>query len=418
MSDPLNSKNALVTSNTNLTDTDGKSLRILNLAEILAMAGFSVSLVVSKCNSSKARKFSVIETQSNLRNTLRESMQKRVIGFFGQMVALFSFYAKLIFQDKKFDIVVTTLYGAEINSLFACVFSKIRRVPFVYDYDDPSPEIRMLFYGISKNDPRVRLSTFTRDVLVRNSALILAASNTIRSQILKSSGSLKRISNVHILYNTLRTSEIHNMANKENLRKKLGLSQDSFIVCYHGTVPNWYILTLKNSLLHCVSTLKNDKRILFIIVGGGSMVGGMKWETYYKQIFGRLGLSNRIIFTGNVPRQTALEYLAASDLSFQPFPPNCVTKHIVPTKMFEAMAFGIPIVCANLPNYFQILGDSAIFFDGSDYDLAERIHWCSQHEETLERVSLNLKKEFVLKYSWDRNHLFVETLFKNLAATS
>lgn len=402
-------KKALLTSNIDLTDYDGKSLRLLSLAKLVHDAGFKVTLVVNKCNSAEAREFSIIETKSPLRNTLLDGLLNKILHYFRQAIGLLSFYVKLLILGADYSIVVSSLSGPETDSLFACMLSKIKKAPFVYDYDDPSPELRIAFFGCSANDPRVRLSLFTRNTLIRNASLAITAADTVRHQIIRSSGKTKR---VYVWYNLPRMDHIHVREDKEFLRQKLGLKPNSFIVSYLGRVPSWGIEPFKRILVDFAESFRRDENILFLIIGGG------RWEEYYAKIIKNLRLTDRILITGVKPRQSALEYLMASNVSCVPFGSSLASSHIVPTKLFEAMALGVPVLVERSANYAKILGEDGIYFNGSSSDLAKKIRWCSTNQVELLRISSGLKSRFQRDYIWEKRSLVLEKVLKSLIESS
>lgn len=396
---------ALLTSNINLTDSDGKSLRLLSLAKLVHDAGFKVTLVVSKCNSTEARKFSIIETESPLRDTLLDDPLTKMLHYFRQSIRLLSFYAKLLILGADYNIVVSSLVGPETDSLFVCMLSKIKKSPFVYDYDDPSPELRIAFFGCSANDPRVRLSLFTRNILVKNASLIITAADTVRNQIIEDS---RKAKGVYVWYNLPRMDNIRVSEDKEFLRRKLGLEPNSFIVSYLGRVPSWGIEPLKKILVDFAENFRHDENVLFLIIGGG------RWEEHFRKIIKNLRLTDRILITGMKPRQNALEYLMASNVSCVPFGSSLASSHIVPTKLFEAVALGVPVLCARSVNYVGILGGDGIYFDGSRSDLAKKIRWCLTNQTKLLRISLDLKSRFQREYTWEKRSVVLENVLRSL----
>jgi len=402
------SHRALLTSNINLTDSDGKSLRLLGLARLLHDAGCRVTLVVSECSSTVAKRYSIIETKAPLRDIFAYGPLKKLFHYFRQSIRLLSFYAKLLIFGADYDIVVTSLVGPETDSLLACMLSKIRRVPFVYDYDDPSPELRIAFFGVGINDPRVRLSLFTRNILIQNSSLVLTAADTVRHQIIEGS---KKTVNVRVWYNLPDMDCVSVSEDRKYLRQKLGLEPESFIVSYLGRVPSWGVEPLRNILINFAESLKHDENVLFLIIGGG------RWEEYYCRTIQSLCVTDRILITGLNPRQKALEYLMASNVSCIPFGSSLASSHIVPTKLFESMALGIPILCVQSTNYVQILGHDGIYFDGSASDLSKKIRWCLLNQKRLERISSNLKLRFLHEYTLGKRSPILENVFKSLLET-
>lgn len=398
------SNKAILTSNINLTDSDGKSLRLLSLAELLNIAGFNVTLIVSRCNSVAAEKFPIIETKTPLRDTLHDSLLKKILHYSRESIDLLSFYSKLLFLGDHYDIIVTSLVGPETDSLLACILSKIKRIPFVYDYDDPSPEIRITFFRRSSNDPRVRLSLFTRNILIQSASLVLTAADTVKHKIVEDFGTRR----VSVWYNLPRTDSTCVSLDKEYLRQKLGFGNRCFIVSYLGRVPTWFIQRLRDIVLAFAHEFKHDKDVLFLMIGGG------KWEEQYREMIRKLGFEDRILITGMIPRQNALEYLMVSDLSCIPSDLNPAASNITPTKLFEAMELGIPILIPRSANYVQILGDDGIYFDGSSRDFVRRVRWCWENKEKLEKTSSNLKTRFRDQYTWEQKALELKSVITSL----
>jgi glycosyltransferase involved in cell wall biosynthesis len=383
---------ALLTANVRLTDTDGKSIRILNLAELFNKLGFAVTLVVSECVSTKAGKFTVIETKTPLNDTAPNNILKKIFYHINQMIMLFGFYMKLAVLRTNYDVIISEQVGPEINALFAYIFSKIRKVPFVYDYDDPTIELGMLFYNCSMYDLRLLHTLISKKILLRNANLVLTASESIKRRILEDVGKNKR---VYVFYNSPRMDDIYVNEDRNRLREKLGLNMNSFIVSYLGNPPLWGIDTCIQILVNCAKAFGYDEKVLFLIIGGG------KWEEYYHKIIENSQLTDRIIITGRKTRESALEYFAASDVCCFPFEPNCASVHMAPTKLFEAMALGIPILCPRLPNLVQILGDDGIYFDEVS-DLIKKIRWCLTNQEKLNKIASNLKFRYLHEYAWER----------------
>jgi glycosyltransferase involved in cell wall biosynthesis len=227
----------------------------------------------------------------------------------------------------------------------------------------------------------------------------------VRYQIIEDSRKTKR---VYVWYNLPRLNQIRVSEDKEYLRHKLGLEPNSFIICYLGRVPSWGIGPLKEILLDFGENFRQDEKVLFLIIGGG------RWEEYYCKLIKNLRLTDRIIITGMRSRQNALEYLMASNVSCIPFSSSLASSHIVPTKLFEAMAMGVPVLCARSDNYVRILGRDGIYFDGSLGDFANKIRWCLTNQTKLFRISSNLKSIFQLEYTWEKRSFVLDNELRML----
>lgn len=118
------------------------------------------------------------------------------------------------------------------------------------------------------------------------------------------------------------------------LRSSLELNPGEVMVSYIGTVGMAHGVEV---VLDAAERLNHGGRARFFVVGDGA-----KLEDLRAQAFQR-GLSN-VTFTGLVPHQVAKEYLAASDVVLVHLRKSDLFKTVLPSKMFEAMAAGRPII--------------------------------------------------------------------------
>jgi len=120
---------------------------------------------------------------------------------------------------------------------------------------------------------------------------------------------------------------------REGMRKELGLSQ-KFIVMYIGTLGMAHGL---ETVLLAAERLRAYKDIAFLILGEGA-----EREQLLKKSQ-ELRLSN-VLFLRKQPHETVPAYLAATDVCLAPLRKREVFKTAIPSKMFEAMAAGKPVI--------------------------------------------------------------------------
>ncbi|MEA3180295.1 MAG: hypothetical protein QOI59_3818 [Gammaproteobacteria bacterium] len=82
------------------------------------------------------------------------------------------------------------------------------------------------------------------------------------------------------------------------------------------------------------------------LVGKGEQPGD---EEYLQQEAQRLGVSSAVVFTGQLPRQQALQYVQDADVCVSPFYPTPVLNSASPTKLIEYMAMGKAVVANTHP---------------------------------------------------------------------
>ncbi len=132
-------------------------------------------------------------------------------------------------------------------------------------------------------------------------------------------------------------------------RARLGLPVEGPFI---GTVSSLVDYEGLDDLLHAFALLAPRYPALrCIIVGDGVAGPGLK------RLSGELGISDRTIFTGRVPREQAHLYHQALDIFVVPRKDFPVTRMVTPLKPVEALASGRPVVFSALPALHEVVRD-------------------------------------------------------------
>ena len=123
-------------------------------------------------------------------------------------------------------------------------------------------------------------------------------------------------------------------AARKRIRKELGIPQDAGVLLYVGRVAREKYLDLLLEAFDRLAPKYPD--IWLMIAGGGS------YEAQLRENASKLKSSNRIVFTGAVPREKVAKYYSAGDLFAYPSPTE--TQGIV---VCEALGAGLPCVLVN-----------------------------------------------------------------------
>jgi glycosyltransferase involved in cell wall biosynthesis len=124
---------------------------------------------------------------------------------------------------------------------------------------------------------------------------------------------------------------------RDAVRGELGLRPSDVLVTYIGTVGMAHDL---GTVLTVAGRLRDSRPdVRFAIVGDGAELPALRRRAEAD------GLTN-VSFTGLVARERIPDYLAATDISLVTLRPSDIFKTVLPSKMFETMAAGRPMLLA------------------------------------------------------------------------
>ena len=153
----------------------------------------------------------------------------------------------------------------------------------------------------------------------------------------------------------------------------------------------------------------------------GLIIGGHEKEPDLERVralAARLGVSDRIEFTGQIAPAAVAARLQEADILTLPNPASAISSHATsPLKLFEYMAAGRAIVASNLPSIGEVLVDgvnAVLVTPGDAGALAAGISRLAADPAERQRLA-SAARDGVAEYSWDRRAERLEALFKVLA---
>ena len=152
----------------------------------------------------------------------------------------------------------------------------------------------------------------------------------------------------------------------------------------------------------------------------GVIVGGYEKEpdlARLRERAARLGISDRVTFTGLVPPSAVAAYLRAARVLVLPNPASAIsTRFTSPLKLFEYMAAGRPIVASDLPSIREVLRheENALLVEpGNPTALAAGVRRLLEDRALADRLAHAAMTE-VQDYSWDRRAERLEALLQQV----
>ena len=238
-----------------------------------------------------------------------------------------SVIAQSLFRGPRPDVVVASS-PTFFPVIAAWLMAKVRGVPFVFEVRDLWPGI-FVELGILKEGPILGLLSWMEKRLYSQATAIVTVTNGFAKKITERGITASKI---HVVPNGADPAEAAVPAGP--LRKAIASGGES-VVLYMGAIGLSHGIDV---VLDAAGRLKEEK-VRFVFVGEGARK---------EELAGRAakeGLGN-VLFLGGRRREEALRYYGAADLCLVSHRDIPSFKDFIPSKMFEIMAFGRPIVAA------------------------------------------------------------------------
>jgi glycosyltransferase involved in cell wall biosynthesis len=260
--------------------------------------------------------------------TPNKGFTRRILNF------LSFFFSSLILgsvMTARPDVVVGTS-PQFFCAVAAYVLSRVKRAPFVFEVRDIWPQ-SAIELGVLKNPLVIRILESIEMHLYRCAALIVPVAESTRQYLISKAVPPEKIkvvpNGIDALYLASAT------ATPDQVRDELNL-QGKFIVSYIGTHGMSHSL---ENLLQAAERFNDDPSIHFLFAGEGAEKENLK------RLAARLRLRN-VTFVDEQPRERLLAFYRLSDLSLAPLKRLPVFKKVLPSKLFELMGVGCPMICS------------------------------------------------------------------------
>jgi len=209
--------------------------------------------------------------------------------------------------------------------------------------------------------------------------------------------------NIKVLHIGIDTNKFYPAENKIEIRKKLNLPENKFIIfTARRLVPR---MGLEN-LLEAIGMLKKEFNNIFLVIAGSGWL-----EDKLKTLAKSLEIENYVRFVGKIlDHSVFLLYYQSADV------------FVLPTRLLEgfgmvileAMSCGIPVISTPVGGPVEVLknfDDRLLCKNNKPYDIYERIRYFLINKDELQKIA-EKSREFVIKnYS---KEIFIEEFKKEI----
>jgi colanic acid biosynthesis glycosyl transferase WcaI len=251
---------------------------------------------------------------------------KRMLDFLSFMVTAFA--AGLF--ERRHDVIAATS-PQFFASVGGWALGFVRRVPFVFELGDLWPA-SIVAVGAMRPSLGLRMMEKLELFLYRRSAAVAALTHAFKRNLVKRGIDAEKIS---VVINGVDTWRYGPRQRDLELASETGLA-DKFVVGYVGTHGMAHALV---NVLDAAERLAGKPEIAFLLAGGGAERDMLMAEARQR------GLSN-VAFLARQPKERMPAVWSLCDVALVHLKDSPVFKEVIPSKMFEAMAMGLPILMA------------------------------------------------------------------------
>jgi len=254
-------------------------------------------------------------------------------GFFKKTLAHISFMTTIVlyslFRGKRPDVLIVSSPNF-FSVISTYIISRIRRVPYVFEVRDLWPGI-FVELGVLKNRYLIRLLEMIELFLYRRAACVVPVTKGFAEDMIRRDIPANKI---EVITNGVDLDMYKPGQREDNLRSQIGLSEDQFIILYIGAHGISHGLP---KVLDAAESLQEEKDVHFLFVGEGAVKSKLIELTEKKQL-------QNVTFMPGQPREKVSDFYHLADVCLVPLSDVPGLSTFIPSKMFEIMGCGKPII--------------------------------------------------------------------------
>ena len=361
--------------------------RVWSEACALRDAGYLVSVICPKGKKSATNSYEILEGIHIYRHRTWEAQS--AIGYLWEytLALLVEFYLVFkVFARTKFSI----LQGCNPpdNIFLIALALKPFGVRFVFDHHDLAPELLEAKFGRTRR-LLAGVTRFAEKCSFRVADVSIATNESFKEVAVTRGG--KRPEEVFV---------VRNCPDLKKFRPRPVRTESKLdgpiLVVYVGFMARQDGLDL---LLEAIEHIvKREKRqdINFVLIGDGTMLPELR------AIVAEKGLDQFVTFTGQVPHEDVLGYLSNADLGVSPDPKTPMNDNSSMIKIFEYMAFGLPVVLFDLKEGRRAAGPAGLYASPNDpIDFANQLMKLLNSAELRDQMGAFGRKRIEEGLNWE-----------------
>jgi colanic acid biosynthesis glycosyl transferase WcaI len=302
--------------------------------------GHQVTVITSAPNFPEGKlfpgyenKWKQIETMSGMRVVrvktyiaANRGITYRTFDFLSFMVM--GFFAAL--KEERPDVIAATS-PQFFTAVAGWAASAVRGVPFVFELGDLWPA-SISAVGAMEKSMVLTLVEKLELFLYRHSTHIAALTTSFKENLVERGIDKNKIT---VVINGVDLARYEPRARDGGLSKKWGL-KNKFVVGYIGTHGMAHAL---NNVLNAAECMQDNDTIRFLLVGAGAERTSLMDEAERRAL-------NNVVFMPRQPKEMMPAIWSLCDVALVHLKDSPIFSGVIPSKIFEALAMGLPILLA------------------------------------------------------------------------
>ncbi|MBN1449866.1 MAG: glycosyltransferase family 4 protein [Anaerolineales bacterium] len=374
--------------------------RVQREAEALVDAGLQVDVICLRQQA--ASKFQEVSGVNVYRLPVR---RRKGIGIGGQLLEYLAFFLMAFWQlsvlhlQRRYNVV--QVHNLPDFLVFTTIIPRLTGAKVILDLHDLMPEFYVSRFRGDMDSVPVRLVRLQEQLACRFAQHVITVTEHWRQALIQRGLSPGKCSVVMNLPDDkfFKPVEIENDSSQG----------DQFNLFYHGILVQRYGIDLA---LRAVARLRHELPGLRLTIHGtGEFLGELQ------RLAQDLDLGEHVNFSTNfMPVEHLPAFIARADLGLVLYRRDTFTDGILPTKLMEYAALGIPTIVARTPAISAYFDETMVeFFTAENLDeLIERIRELYHNRSRREELSHNIQK-FNQNYNWKKQKIAYINLVERLA---